>query len=116
LNVTIITIRNLDDETKHRLQLLAAINRRSMEAEIREILRFSVRDNPRPAPDPQPLADPDRLSPPATNQRIPAGPDHAWDREDPNAAKVREMFADLNRQFVEFGLSPVELPEILQPK
>jgi plasmid stability protein len=116
LSVTIITIRNLDEETKDRLRMLAAMHRHSMEAEIREILRCSVRDNSRPAPDPQPLADPDRLSPPAANQPIPAGPDHAWDREDPNAAKVRNMFADLNRQFVELGLSPVELPQILQPK
>jgi len=114
--VAAILIRNLDEETKDRLRMLAAMHRRPLEAEIREILRCSVRDNPRPAPDPQPLADPDRLSPPAANQRISAGPDHAWDREDPNAAKVREMFADLNRQFVELGLSPVELPEILQPK
>jgi len=33
-----ITIRNLDDQLKHRLQLRAARNGRSMESEVREIL------------------------------------------------------------------------------
>ena len=37
-----ITIRNLDDEVKHRLRVRAAGNGRSMEAEARLILREAV--------------------------------------------------------------------------
>ena len=37
-----ITIRNLDDDLKPRLRVLAAENGRSMEAEVREILRHVV--------------------------------------------------------------------------
>ena len=37
-----ITIRNLDDDLKRRLRVLAAENGRSMEAEVREILRKAV--------------------------------------------------------------------------
>ncbi|HEX3945689.1 MAG TPA: hypothetical protein VHW69_16550 [Rhizomicrobium sp.] len=37
-----ITIRNLDDEVKHRLRRQAAENGRSLEAEVREILSRSA--------------------------------------------------------------------------
>lgn len=37
--VATITIRNLDENTKRKLQLRAALNGRSMEAEARELLR-----------------------------------------------------------------------------
>jgi plasmid stability protein len=37
-----ITVRNLDDQVKHRLRRQAAENGRSLEAEIREILRRSA--------------------------------------------------------------------------
>jgi antitoxin FitA len=37
-----ITIRNVDEQLKHRLQLRAARNGRSMESEAREILRQAV--------------------------------------------------------------------------
>ncbi|MDT8858507.1 plasmid stabilization protein [Paracoccaceae bacterium Fryx2] len=37
-----ITIRNLDDDLKRRLRVRAAENGRSMEAEMREILRHAV--------------------------------------------------------------------------
>ena len=37
-----ITIRNLDEKVKHRLQVRAAMNGRSMEAEAREVLSESV--------------------------------------------------------------------------
>jgi plasmid stability protein len=37
-----ITIRNLDEKVKRRLQVRAAINGRSMEAEVREVLSGSV--------------------------------------------------------------------------
>ena len=43
-----ITIRNLDDEVKHRLRVRAAGNGRSMEEEARLILREAVGDNPGP--------------------------------------------------------------------
>jgi antitoxin FitA len=37
-----ITIRNLDEQLKHRLQLRAASHGRSMESEVREILLQAV--------------------------------------------------------------------------
>jgi plasmid stability protein len=37
-----ITIRNLDDDVKRRLRVRAAEHGRSMEAEVREILRQAV--------------------------------------------------------------------------
>jgi antitoxin FitA len=40
--VAAITIRNLDDQLKRRLQLRAASHGRSMEAEVREILTEAV--------------------------------------------------------------------------
>ena len=39
-----ITIRNLNDDVKTRLQLRAAANHRSMEEEVRIILRDAVKD------------------------------------------------------------------------
>ena len=39
-----ITIRNLDDDVKTRLQMRAAANHRSMEEEVRIILRDAVKD------------------------------------------------------------------------
>ena len=43
-----ITIRNLDDQVKARLRVLAAEHGRSMEAEVREILRTAT-ENPMPS-------------------------------------------------------------------
>ena len=40
--MTTITIRNLDDGLRHRLQMRAAMHGRSMEEEAREILRRAV--------------------------------------------------------------------------
>jgi plasmid stability protein len=37
-----ITIRNLDERTKHRLRVRAAHHRRSMEEEARQILRHAL--------------------------------------------------------------------------
>ncbi|MCC6009316.1 MAG: Arc family DNA-binding protein [Rhodobacteraceae bacterium] len=39
-----ITIRNLDDEVKRRLRMRAAANGRSMEEEVRQILRAALGD------------------------------------------------------------------------
>ena len=39
-----LSIRNLDDEVKHRLHVRAARHGRSMEAEIRSILEEAVRE------------------------------------------------------------------------
>lgn len=39
-----ITIRNLDDEIKHKLRVRAAMHGRSMEEEAREILRRVMRE------------------------------------------------------------------------
>ncbi len=43
-----ITIRNLDDEVKHRLRVRAAGNGRSMEDEARLILHEAVAPEPEP--------------------------------------------------------------------
>ena len=42
LVVATITIRNLDDDIRSRLKQRAAANGRSMESEVREILRTAV--------------------------------------------------------------------------
>lgn len=39
-----LSIRDLDDEIKERLRVRAAVNGRSMEAEVRAILTQAVRD------------------------------------------------------------------------
>ncbi|WP_374765226.1 FitA-like ribbon-helix-helix domain-containing protein [Yunchengibacter salinarum] len=44
-----ITIRHLDDGTKRRLRVRAAEHNRSMEEEVREILRQTVGDTSPPA-------------------------------------------------------------------
>ncbi|MBN1171200.1 MAG: Arc family DNA-binding protein, partial [Micromonosporaceae bacterium] len=41
-----VTIRNLDDRIRERLRVRAAMNGRSMEAEIRVILADAVADSP----------------------------------------------------------------------
>lgn len=43
-----ITIRNLDDEVKHKLRVRAAEHGCSMEAEVREILAEAVATDPEP--------------------------------------------------------------------
>jgi plasmid stability protein len=43
-----ITVRNLDDEVKHRLRVRAAQHGRSMEAEVRAILVDAVADDEEP--------------------------------------------------------------------
>lgn len=48
-----LTVRNLPPEVHDGLRRRAAGNRRSVEAEVREVLRAAVSaDTPRPAPDP----------------------------------------------------------------
>jgi plasmid stability protein len=42
--VSVLTVRNLDDDLKTRLRVRAAQHGRSMEAEAREILRESLED------------------------------------------------------------------------
>ena len=44
-----ITVRNLDDSLKRRLRIRAAENGRSMEQEVREILRAAVNGETAPA-------------------------------------------------------------------
>jgi plasmid stability protein len=44
-----LTIRNLDEKVKRKLQIRAAINDRSMEAEARAILTAAVEDEPEKA-------------------------------------------------------------------
>jgi plasmid stability protein len=44
-----LTIRNLDENVKRKLQIRAAINGRSMEAEARAILTAAVEDDPEEA-------------------------------------------------------------------
>jgi len=45
--VTTLTIRGIDDDTKARLRVRAAHHGRSMEAEVRAILRDAVASAPR---------------------------------------------------------------------
>lgn len=44
--MSVLTVRNLDDDLKTRLRVRAAQHGRSMEAEVREILRESLADQP----------------------------------------------------------------------
>ena len=44
-----LTIRNLDEQVKQQLRLRAARHRRSMEEEVRAILRETIRNEPGPA-------------------------------------------------------------------
>jgi antitoxin FitA len=46
--MSVLTVRNLDDDLKTRLRVRAAQHGRSMEAEAREILRESLTDPPGP--------------------------------------------------------------------
>jgi plasmid stability protein len=46
-----ITIRNLDAKVKHKLQVRAALNGRSMEAEARAALSRVVEESPLSAPE-----------------------------------------------------------------
>jgi plasmid stability protein len=41
-----LTIRNVDETVKRKLQVLAALNGRSMEAEVREVLSGFVENRP----------------------------------------------------------------------
>jgi antitoxin FitA len=41
-----ITIRNIDEDTKRKLQLRAALNGRSMEAEARELIKQHANEEP----------------------------------------------------------------------
>jgi antitoxin FitA len=41
------TVRNIEDEVKNRLKQRAVRNRTSMEAEVRDILRIAVMDQPK---------------------------------------------------------------------
>ncbi|MBS1887191.1 MAG: plasmid stabilization protein [Actinobacteria bacterium] len=43
--MSVLTVRNLDDDLKTRLRVRAAQHGRSMEAEAREILRASLSDH-----------------------------------------------------------------------
>jgi plasmid stability protein len=43
-----ITIRNLDEKVKRKLQVRAALHGRSMEAEARDVLTMLVNDEPSP--------------------------------------------------------------------
>jgi plasmid stability protein len=91
-----ILIRNLDEETKGRLRMLAAMHRRSLEAEVREILRDSVKDAPRLMPE---WAVPDREAPPATSQVVPPAMDE------------KETIAGINRQMEKMGFGYLAIPE-----
>ena len=46
-----ITVRNLDERLKRRLRVRAAVNGRSMEQEVREILEAVLRDEFAPPPE-----------------------------------------------------------------
>ena len=105
-----IIVRNLDEETKRNLQVLAAMHGRSMEAEVREILRYHLRDAPRLMPESYP--------PPAPDPESHLAPDHDSDSEQdlPYAARAprgidpREAILCVNRELEKLGMSELALP------
>lgn len=102
-----ITIRNVDEQTKEGLRLLAVMHRRSMEAQIREILRESVKDVPRFALELYPEDPPDGDVPLAAAPETPLAPR----RPVPPSSEV--VIAEINRQLEKMGMSEFALPEDL---
>jgi len=104
--VTKITIRNLDEETKRNLQVLAAMHGHSMEAEIRLILRDYASHAPRFAPASHPLSS--RWEAPlATGREMPP----AHDDEVRFVTEGPDLIPGINRQLEKMGLSQFALPE-----
>ena len=85
-----ITIRNLDEDVKTRLRVRAAKNQRSMEEEVRIILRDAVDGRPVPAT---------WRSSPASASRLLA----AWNSNFPHAARCAS--APLRNQTCTFSIS-----------
>lgn len=108
-----ILIRNLDEETKDRLRMLAAMHRRSLEAEVREILRYQVMHAPRLVPESDP--------PPAPGRELRLAADHDSDSEQdsPHASRAprgmdpREAILTVNRELEKLGMGAFALPEDL---
>lgn len=99
-----ILIRNLDEETKGRLRMLAAMHGRSMEAEVREILRYHLKDAPRFVPGTPPSAEPEVGVTLATGPEMPSTPRRA--APPPRGVVIEEI----NRQLERLGMSEFALP------
>ena len=95
-----ILIRNLDEQTRYGLRLRAALNRRSLAAEIREILRESARVAPRLAPEPDRQVAPDQEMSLPPLEPVPL-----------LAASETDLIANVNRQLAKMGLSEFAMPE-----
>jgi len=94
-----ISIRNLDDETKDRLRMLAARHRHSLEAEVRDILRNSVKDASTLAPEMLPPVEPVRDVPFPADPEKPRAP--YW--ETPPSKDV--AIAMVNLELEKLGMS-----------
>ncbi len=106
-----IIVRNLDEETKRHLQVLAAMHGRSMEAEARKILSYHLGSAPRLMPESLALAAPD--------PELHLAADHGSDSEQdlPQAARTprgmgpREAILCVNRELGKLGMSDFALRE-----
>ncbi len=108
-----IIVRNLDEETKRNLQVLAAMHGRSMEAEARDILRYHLRNAPRLTPESYPPSAPDRESPLATDPDSDSGQDLPHAARAPRGMGPREAILCVNRELEKLGMSELALPEDL---
>ena len=102
-----IVIRNLDELTKRKLQLGALMNRRSMEAEAREILRDYATQIPDHFLEPDPHVPANRGEPLALQNAPPPVPFF-------KAPPPRDgMITEINRQLETLGMSQFSLPDDL---
>lgn len=108
--MAMITIRNLDEETKRNLRVLAAMHGRSMEAEAREVLRYHLKGIPRLTPEPYPPPAPDRELHLANDHDLASQQDrpHA-----PSGMDPREAILTVNRELEKLGMGAFALPEDL---
>ena len=106
-----ITIRDVDEETKGRLRVLAAMHGRSMEAEVREILHYHLRDAPRLTAESYP--------PPAPDRELPVAADHDSDSGDlplaPRGMDQQEAILLVNRELEKLGMSEFALTRDMLP-
>ena len=109
--MAMITIRNLDEDTKRNLQVLAAMHGRSMEAEAREILGYHLRDAPKLMPESYPPPAPDRELHLATEHRSDSEQDLPHPARAPRGMDPREAILLVNRELEKLGAQELMLPE-----
>ena len=111
--MAMITIRNLDEDTKRNLQVMAAMHGRSMEAEARDILRYHLRDIPRLMPESYPPPAPDRASHLTTDHGSVSEDDLPHAARAPRGMDPREAILLVNRELEKLGAQELMLPEDL---